>query len=441
MIAFVLIAALMVAVALAWVLVPLLRHRRAAPVDREVSNVALLRDQLRELDADLANGVMPADRYEQARRELEARVLEDSTAPVAPVAAPPSRAGAWSAAVVGGLVPVAAAVLYLLLGAPDAFSPQARQVAAQASEGHDFTPAQVEEMVTKLSAKLEQDPANVDGWVVLARTYYVMKRFPEASKAFEKAIALAPDVPDLLADYADTLGAAQGGTLEGRPLQLVNRALEVDPTHWKALALAGTAAFNRKDYRQAVGYWERLKPTVPPESDIARSIDASIAEARQLGGLPPGPVAALAPPAPSAPGLPAPPAPARPAAPAAGAQGGAPAMPGTSVSGSVALGPSIAAKAAPTDVVYVFARAAEGPKMPLAILRMQVKDLPASFSLDDSMAMTPTMKISSFPEIVVGARVSKTGSAAPSAGDLEGLSKPLKAGTTGIAIVIDSVLP
>ena len=116
-------------------------------------------------------------------------------------------------------------------------------------------------------------------------------------------------------------------------------------------------------------------------------------------------------------------------------------MPGTGVSGKVTLGPSIAAKAAPTDVVYVFARAAEGPKMPLAILRMQVKDLPASFSLDDSMAMTPTMKISSFPEIVVGARVSKTGSAAPSAGDLEGLSKPLKAGTTGIAIVIDSVLP
>ena len=192
--------------------------------------------------------------------DVGARVPGGRRAPAAPVAARPSRAGAWSAAVVGGLVPVAAAVLYLLLGAPDAFSPQARQVAAQASEGHDFTPAQVEEMVTKLSAKLEQDPANVDGWVVLARTYYVMKRFPEASKAFEKAIALAPDVPDLLADYADTLGAAQGGTLEGRPLQLVNRALEVDPTHWKALALAGTAAFNRKDYRQAVGSRGRPKP-------------------------------------------------------------------------------------------------------------------------------------------------------------------------------------
>ena len=434
---FVLIAAVMVAVALAWILVPLLRGRPDQRIDREASNVALLRDQLQELENDVANGIMPAERYDQARRELEARVLEESKA-AAPVAAAPSRAGVWSAAIVGALVPIAAVVLYLLLGDPAAFSPQAREAAAKADGGHDFTPAQVEEMVTKLTAKLEKEPANVEGWVVLARTYYYMRRFPEAAKAFEKAVALAPDAPDLLADYADTLGAAQGGTLEGKPLELANRALKIDPTHWKALALAGTAAFNRKDYRQAVDYWERLKPTVPPESDIARSIDASIAEARALGNLPagpaaaPGPAVALAPApaarAPSAPGTPAP-------APAA------PAMPGTAITGTVKLAPAIAAKASPNDVVFVFARAAEGPKMPLAILRLQVKDLPASFTLDDSMAMTPTMKVSSFPEVVVGARISKSGSAAPATGDLEGLSKPLKPGTTGINIVIDSVLP
>lgn len=427
MITFILIAAVMVAVALAWILVPLLRRRPGTRVDREASNVALLADALQELDRDVAAGTLPAERYDQARAELEARVLEESTTERASAAAP-SHAGVWSAAIVGAVVPIAAVVLYLLLGDPGAFSPQAREAVAKADGGHDFTPAQIDEMVARLTAKLEHEPANVEGWVVLARTYYYQRRFPEAASAFAKAVALAPDAPDLLADYADTLGAAQGGTLEGKPLELVNRALKLDPTHWKALALAGTAAFNRKDYRQAVDYWERLKPTVPPESDIARSIDASIAEARELGKLPARPAAAGATVAPAAAAAPA-------------VTASVPAMPGTAISGTVRLAPALAAKAAPDDVVYVFARAAEGPKMPLAILRLTVKDLPASFSLDDSMAMTPAMKISAFPDVVAGARISKSGSAAPSAGDLEGLSKPLKPGTTGVAVVIDSVLP
>jgi cytochrome c-type biogenesis protein CcmH len=435
-IAFVLIAALMVAVTLAWVLIPLLRRRDSVDVDvdREASNVAILRDQLRELDADLANGVMPAEQYQSARRELEQRVLEESQAGARSTRAAVPRTGAWSAIAVVALVPIAAAVLYAFLGSPDAFSPQAPGSAASANP-HDTSSAQVEDMVVKLAAKLEKEPGNAEGWVVLARTYYVMKRFPEAARAFEKAVALAPDVPDLLADYADTLGAAQGGNLQGKPMELVQRALIIDPTHWKALALAGTAAFEQKDYRKAVEHWERLKPTVPPDSDIARSIDASIAEARQLGGLPAGPVAS-APPPPAAstraPAVAATPAP---------SSAAAPAMPGASVSGSVKLSPAVAAKAAPTDAVFIFARPAEGSKMPLAIVKMQVKDLPASFTLDDTMAMTPTMKISSFPDIVVGARVSKSGSAMPASGDLEGLSKPLKAGTTGIALVIDSALP
>ncbi len=427
MITFILIAAVMVAVALAWLLVPLLRRRPRAHVDREASNVALLADALQELDRDVAAGTLPAERYDQARAELEARVLEESTSERASAAAP-SNAGVWSAAIVGAVVPIAAVVLYLLLGDPGAFSPQAREAVAKADGGHDFTPAQIDEMVARLTAKLEQEPANVEGWVVLARTYYFQRRFPEAASAFAKAVALAPDAPDLLADYADTLGAAQGGTLEGKPLELVNRALKVDPSHWKALALAGTAAFNRKDYRQAVEYWERLKPTVPPESDIARSIDASIAEARELGKLPARPAGAGATGAPAAVAAPA-------------VTASAPAIPGTAISGTVRLAPALAAKAAPDDVVYVFARAAEGPKMPLAIVRLTVKDLPASFSLDDSMAMTPAMKISAFPDVVAGARISKSGSAAPSAGDLEGLSKPLKPGTTGVAVVIDTVLP
>ncbi len=164
-------------------------------------------------------------------------------------------------------------------------------MAARSAKGgadHEVTPQQVEAMAANLAAKLEKEPGNVDGWVMLARTYYAMNRHAEAARAFDRAVALVPDNADLLADYADSVGAAEGG-LRGKSLELIERALKADPTHWKALALAGTAAFNRKDYQQAVDYWERMKKTVPPGSPIAGSIDASIAEARELGGLKAGP--------------------------------------------------------------------------------------------------------------------------------------------------------
>ncbi len=281
-ITFVLIAAVMVAAALACVLVPLLKRRRPGGVAREASNVALLRDQLRELDADLATGTMPRDQYDQAKRELEQRVLEESQA-IAQGTSAPTQSAAWTAAILGSAIPLAALLLYVTLGNHDAFTPTAAR-SAKAGADHEVTPQQVEAMATNLAARLEKEPGNVDGWVMLARTYYAMNRHADAARAFDRAVALLPDNADLLADYADSVGAAEGG-LRGKSLELIERALKADPTHWKALALAGTAAFERKDYRQAVDYWERMKKTVPPDSPIAGSIDASIAEARELGGL------------------------------------------------------------------------------------------------------------------------------------------------------------
>ncbi len=433
MITFVILAALMVAAALAWVLVPLLRGHQGAGVIREASNVALLRDQLTELDADLASGTLARDQYEQARRELEQRVLDEAKAPAAAAGDIAPRAGAWTAAILGGAIPIVAVVLYLVLGGPQALAPGAVQTAATGNE-HDLSPQQVEAMVDKLVARLEKEPDNAEGWVILARTYYSMNRYPEATKAFDRAVALVPDSADLLADYADALGAAQGNTLAGKPMELVERALKIDPTHWKALALAGTAAFDRKDYKTAVELWERLKKTVPPTSPIAGSIDNSIAEARALGGMKPATPEAVA----ATPALPPAAAAVPKAAPPATA---AAAAPGAAVAGTVKLSPALAAQAAPTDVVFIFARAAQGPRMPLAILRKQVKDLPVTFSLDDSMAMTPEMKLSNFPSIVVGARISKSGNAVPQSGDFEGLSAPTAAGASGISVVIDRTLP
>jgi cytochrome c-type biogenesis protein CcmH len=405
---FLVVAAAMVAVAVAWVLVPLLARRSPARPAPEAANLAVLRDQLAELDADLTRGTLPRERYEQAKLELERRVLDDVELERPVGGGAPPTASAWTAALLGALIPVAAAVLYLAVGTPTALAPQTASGAK-----HELSRADLDAMVAKLATHLERNPDDAQGWMLLARSYYVMSRYPEAVRAYERAAELVPGDADLLADYADALGMAQGRGLQGKPLELVRRALEIDPNQWKALALAGTAAFDRKDFGEAIAYWERLKRVVPPDSEMGRSVDASIAEARELGNIKPAAKAAAK------------------TAPASDAK----------VAGRVSLAKELAAKAAPTDTVFIFARAAAGPPMPLAVLRKQVRDLPAEFTLDDSLAMAPSLKLSGFPEVIVGARISRSGSATPQSGDLQGLSRPVKLGATGVAVVIDTALP
>ncbi len=290
MTAFIVIATVMVVIALAWLLWPLLRTSQRATVERHVANAAIYRDQFADLDADLKRGSISEVKYAEAKGELERRLLDETRADAAPASS--SRGGRAPAVVIALSVPVLAGLLYWKLGAPDAFSP----IATPVESAHQLTAGQVEEMVQQLSARLQREPDNVEGWVILARTYYTMRKFPEAAAAYEKLIKLVPDEPDLLADYADALAMSQGRDLSGKPMELVQAALKADPNHWKALAMAGTAAFDRKDYKGAVAYWERLRDSQAPDSPIAKSIAASIDEARKLGGMPPAVAAASAPP-------------------------------------------------------------------------------------------------------------------------------------------------
>jgi cytochrome c-type biogenesis protein CcmH len=400
---FIVIAAAMVAIAVGCVLVPLLARRVRAGLAPEAANLAILRDQLAELEADVARGVLARERYEQARSELERRALDEAEGDSTP-ASPPRPASAWTAAVLAAAIPVGAVVFYLVVGAPSA-------LLGQRDPGHEITREKVEQMVAGLAARLEKAPDDPDGWRVLGRSYSVMGRYPEAARAYERAVALVPADAGLLADYADALAMAQGQSMAGKPLEIVNRALAIDADQWKALALAGTAAMERKDYTRAIAYWERLRKVLPPGSGMEQSVDASIAEARSLAGAKPAP---------------------KPKARAAAA---------AAVSGRVNLAPGLAARAAPTDTVFIFARAASGPPMPLAVLRKQVRDLPLEFTLDDTMAMAPNLKLSDFTEVIIGARVSRSGSATTQSGDLRGQSKPVKVGTTGIDIVIDTAVP
>jgi cytochrome c-type biogenesis protein CcmH len=426
--AFVVAAAVMTAIAMLLVVRPLLARRSSADVERAGANLAILKDQLAELDADLAAGTLTEARHRESKAELERRVLAEVKAERAAAqgAAAPQNAGKRTALVAALLVPLAAAGLYWQLGNRDVFDPQKMTAVTQAGEDHQVTPEQLEEMVGRVVKRLEQEPDNPQGWEILARSYYVMQRFPEAAQAYERLAKLAPGNADVLADWADALAMAQNRNLAGKPSEIIAQALAADPNHLKTLALAGTAAFDRKDYRQAVDLWERLLAKLPANSPMREPITASVAEARQLGGLKPsaGPLAAA------------------PAAPAAAAPASGKSAPSAAnVRGTVTLAPAIAANADPNDTVFIFARAAEGPRMPLAVLRKQVKDLPATFSLDDSMAMSPGMTLASVPRVVVGARVSKGANATPQPGDLEGQSPPVAVGAANVAVVIDKVLP
>jgi len=414
MIWFGLLATLFIAGTLAFVLPPLLRRGHGgAQVSRGAVNVDVHRDQLRELEGDLAAGTLSQDRYDEARREIERQLLEDTgDAEAAPAGAP--QHGLRTAVIVGTAVPVLAIGLYFAVGNPDGLVPER---VAGAGESHGVTPQQVEAMIERLAARLKSEPDDAEGWVMLARTYLAIDRFKEAAAAFASAAARVPGSAQLLADYADALAMAQGRNLTGEPEKLVQRALAIDPNNLKALALAGSAEFEKKQFNAAVSYWQRLANLVPPDSETARAVQGSIAEAQALGGR-------------AAPGS-------RPAAVEAPRKGVAA---GGRVSGSVRLAPGLAARVAPGDTVFIFARAAEGPRMPLAIVRKQAAELPAQFLLDDSMAMAPGMNLSSFERVVIGARVSKNASANPQSGDLEGVSSPVRVGSANITVVIDNVV-
>lgn len=408
-----------------------------------------LRQQLQQLQALRDSGGLSEEAFVAARQALQ------STQPVAEEGAADEQAGAGgveraatarpSWRLQGGLLAavVALAVLgYGYTGAPDAVVLGPVQAEAPA-EGGSVTDApvsaeQVSEIVDRLAQRLQDKPDDLMGWTLLARAYSSLGRHAEAAPAYQKALALKGDDASLLADYADTLAALNGGQFSADALKAVERALALEPTNIKALALAGSAAFDRRDYLGAVQHWEVVERSLPPEAGILPQVRDSIAQARQLGGLPPAsPAAAALNTTPSTIPSTAPNA-AQPGPSATSPSGVAAAD--SSLSGQVSLAPALAARASPEDTVFILARPAEGPRMPLAVLRKQVKDLPLNFMLDDSMAMAPGATISGHSRIVVSARVSKSGQALPQSGDLSGQSVVVGPGAQGLTVVISEVV-
>ena len=406
--------ALLLMLALGWLLPGLLRPRGGRATAAAGANVAVYRDQLQEAERDLAADLITPERYEQLRAEIQRRVLEDTSNAAAPVAASPARRTALVLAV---LLPLASVGTYLAIG-----QPQALQALAADEAQHAVGAQDVEAMVAKLAERLQAEPGNAEGWLMLARSYAALGRHPDAVAALRKLDQLQPDNPDTLADMADVIAMANGRRLEGEPARLVARALAINPQHPKALALGGTIAFEAGDYRGAREQWQRLVAQLPADSELARTVQGSIDEAERLA---------------AAAGT----APARAAPPTAAAATPAAAASGPALTGEVTLSPALAARVAAGDTLYVFARPADGPRMPLAILRQPVGDWPLRFRLDDSSAMTPASRLSGARTVVVGARISRSGNATAQSGDLVGQSEPVASDAQGVRIVIDRVNP
>jgi cytochrome c-type biogenesis protein CcmH len=392
-------------------------------MEEAVDALNVLRDQRNELDAEVAAGRI--SEVERAARiaDLTRRVHDEGlTAPATPgtrAAAANPKMRLWLAAAVTILVPVIAIPVYLQVGTPAALDPAARAPAAANSPHGDFSPEQMRAMLNKLKARLEAKPDDVTGWTMLGRGLQLVDDFAGSAAAFEKAAALRPDDASLLADYADSLAMSRQRDLTGKPWELIQQALRIDPKSPKALALAASAEFAQRRFESAKGYWQRLLAVIPPDSEDANDIRTMIA---QIDGKSAGV---------------APPATAPAALPGAAVPGAASATAGKEVTGTVKLAPALAAKVGPDDVVFIFARAPDGSRMPLAIMRLKASELPKQFRLDDTQAMSSGRTLSSMPQVRIEARVSKSGDARPAPGDLRGESALVAPGAANVEIVIN----
>jgi len=419
---FVIVAGLLTIAALLFILWPLLRPAPRPNDSARSVGLSIYRDQFAELQRDLAAGTLGAEQYDSARAELERRMLDEVSPVAAPVTAP-HRSGRYLAIVIAITLPVVAGLLYWHLGQPQGIG--AAQHAAK--DPSSLTLDDFKAMTQKLAERMAKNPDDPVGWLMLGRAYKALQRFPEAEQALAEADKRKPNDPEILVEYGEAMALTRGRHLAGAPMQLVERALRIDPDNQRALTLAGSAAFEAHDYKHAIGYWERLLKQPGLDAELGQALQAGIGQARllQVGqGQGQGQGKETA-------GAPSPKVAASPAT-AAGKE---------TIRGEVKLAGALEGRASPDDTVFIFARAAQGPPMPLAVVRKQVKDLPVRFTLDDSMAMAPNLKLSAFPEVVITARISKSGNAKAQSGDLQGASQAVKPGASGIVIAIDQVVP
>jgi cytochrome c-type biogenesis protein CcmH len=281
------ICAAFILIALVFVLPPALQRSvqsdRKVEDERRQANIAVYRDQLSELESDLKNGIVSQEQYAQDREEIERRLLEDTKGEKSTRKAISTPATSrYTAYALGIAIPLVAVSFYLKVGNPKAVDGPPPTAPASRPSGPPRTQADIEANVAALAERLKSNPSDASGWIMLARSYSSMEKFPEATGAYTKATELTPNDADLWAEFAFVTAMASGRNLEGRATELIQQALKVDPENVKALQLAGSAAFQAKDYKKAIDYWERVQKKLPPSSDVSATVQARIDEAKAL---------------------------------------------------------------------------------------------------------------------------------------------------------------
>jgi len=444
-----LVVVLALCVGVAWVWWRVLKraaHARAdaSEGDRVGSNVVVYREQLAELERDRQEGLLSELEYTQARDELSRRLLEDadraadtgtrltSRERAAADPAAPRRSRRWLALGLALYVPLAGLGLYGWLGQPLALDPVAL---SQGQPDHTVDPRKLTEMVAKLEQRLSDEPQQLEGWIMLARVQRARERFEESAQAYARALRLSAN-DDVAIERAEVLARGRG-SFEGEPWQIIQGVLKADPDHEAARLLAGSAAYSEGRYAVALMHWKRVQSRMAADAPDKAELDDAIAQAEaKLGTQPGGPVgepnaeqaAGRAPPASVAQGT--------------GTSAGPCASSASSrITGRVVLAPALTAKVSPGDTVFIYATPTQGSRMPLAIVRTTVGQLPFNFVLDESTAMNPQVSLAGQTQVTLRARISSTGNAMPQPGDLGVMKTPVSVGATGVELKIEGLSP
>jgi len=402
MMLFWILCAAMILVALAIIAPALLKKGKLETPDRDQQNVVIARERLAELQSELGQGSVTETEYEQAKLELEQALLLDLGDETDTMDTPQGH-GKW--ALVGSVIIVSllSMGIYLKLGVPELVDPS-QMVAQQTKQGEQKMPS-VEEMITALTARLKEAPEDTEGWYLLGRTYMVTEEFKKAEAAFERLYKMVDDQPSIMLALADASTMANGGDLKGRPTELIRKAITLAPNDPTALWLAGLVEDQAGQSQLAIDYWTRLQGLLSEEPESLQRVNELIEGARSK--LSAGDASAAAP-----------------------TQVPQPAAGKPSIQVHVSVAEPLLAKVNPNATLFVYARAENGPRMPLAAVRLKASDLPAKVVLDDSTAMTPATRLSGQSEVLVGALLSSGGNASAAPGDLRGEIASIAVGTS-----------